>query len=473
MSNDIINFLNIVDGNIEILNIDTDSNSFVKTIYATTTLSKKYCPVCSSKMHSRGLHERVINHPMLLDGYEVVIRLKQRRWRCTNPVCNLELNEGFNLVGPRRRYSNSSDFLIVREFSNLEKTARQIAREFKTSPAHAQDVFDRFISMERLPLSSAICIDEVHMDMDPKCKYVMVILDFISGEPIDMLISRRVDITEPYFAGIPIQERLNVKYLISDMYNPYIEFVNKYFPNAVSVVDSFHVTQWIINSIVNYIRDLIRGVRAEIRDIQAKMIGEHKTNREIVNMLKPQSDRLYLLQKYRWLITKNQRNIEYTSSSRFDHHFKYYMTIYAYEEKLFAFYPKLKDIRDLKEQYIQFNYRNSGNPESAAKELEMLISEYKRSSFSMFVNFALLLEKHKSSIINSFIMVSKLTGEGVVESRLSNGPIESINKKIKDLKRIARGFTNFTHLRNRFLFATRKLPVWSGKESAVNEKNRF
>ena len=27
--------------------------------------------------------------------------------------------------------------------------------------------------------------------------------------------------------------------------NPYLSFVDKYFPNAVSVVDSFHAVQWI------------------------------------------------------------------------------------------------------------------------------------------------------------------------------------------------------------------------------------
>ena len=72
-----------------------------------------------------------------------------------------------------------------------------------------------------------------------------------------MLISRRSEITHPYFSGIPISERRQVKYLISDMYNPYLEYVNKYFPNAVSVVDSFHVSQWINNAITNYIRELM------------------------------------------------------------------------------------------------------------------------------------------------------------------------------------------------------------------------
>lgn len=40
-------------------------------------------------------------------------------------------------------------------------------------------------------------------------------------------------------------------------------------------------------------------------------------------------------------------------------------------------------------------------------------------------------------------------------SRLSNGPIESLNRIPKDMKRGARGYRNFEHIRQRFLFSTR------------------
>ena len=53
----------------------------------------------------------------------------------------------------------------------------------------------------------------------------------------------------------------------------------------------------------------------------------------------------------------------------------------------------------------------------------------------IFGNFGGLLEKYKDYIINSFIMVEKHGYEKVYDSRLSNGPIESPNRKAKDLKR--------------------------------------
>lgn len=49
--------------------------------------------------------------------------------------------------------------------------------------------------------------------------------------------------------SIPLEERAMAKYLISDMYNSYINWVNRYFPNAFSVVDPVHVIQWITHKL--------------------------------------------------------------------------------------------------------------------------------------------------------------------------------------------------------------------------------
>ena len=56
-------------------------------------------------------------------------------------------------------------------------------------------------------------------------------------------------------------------------------------------------------------------------------------------------------------------------------------------------------------------------------------------------------------------MVEKYGAGEIYDSRLSNGPIEALNRKVKDLKRLGRGYRNFEHFRTRFLYATRKNPV--------------
>ena len=107
--------------------------------------------------------------------------------------------------------------------------------------------------------------------MDDNCKYALIIQDFHTGDPIDLLRSRRVSVTESYFTSIPPEERNGVKYLISDMYNQYIDYVDKYFPNSVPVEDSFHEIKWIIRMIDNHIWQLLKYYRQRDRERQEQL----------------------------------------------------------------------------------------------------------------------------------------------------------------------------------------------------------
>ena len=63
---------------------------------------------------------------------------------------------------------------------------------------------------------------------------------------------------EKYFRSIPYQERKNVKFIISDGYQAYIDFPKEYFPNALSIIDSFHVTKFLINLLNIYLNKLMK-----------------------------------------------------------------------------------------------------------------------------------------------------------------------------------------------------------------------
>lgn len=453
--NSITELLNLEDTDISITDISIQGTT--KTLTLETRPSLHFCPSCGFKMHSRGIKKRTIKHPILQDNYDLILVLKQRRWRCTNPECNYDISETFKFVNKHRRTTNATDMLIVYAYRNLMETTTSIADRFHVSDTHALEIFDRYVKMNRLPLTDAISIDEVFLDMDEYCKYALVIQDFHTGEPIDLLRSRRVNVTEPYFVSIPPEERNAVKYLISDMYNQYISYVDKYFPNAVPVVDSFHVIQWITRLIDNYLRQLLKKYRQRDREKAEQLSLELQRPVSL-----PPSDEVYLLQKYRWLILSSQSNIKYHTDPRMDPHFRCLMNTFDYEDALFRIDPKLKDFRDLKESYIYFNNHNAGDPVAARRDLDLLIPTYKDSEYEIFREFGSLLEKYEYPIINSFIMVEKHGYGKIYDSRLSNGPIESINRKVKDLKRLGRGFRNFEHFRNRFLYAARRNPVLNG-----------
>lgn len=78
--NTITELLNLEDSDIYISDIRI--NETKKIITVETPPSLHFCPQCNFKMHSRGTRERKINHPILQDGYEYIIRLRQCRWHC-------------------------------------------------------------------------------------------------------------------------------------------------------------------------------------------------------------------------------------------------------------------------------------------------------------------------------------------------------------------------------------------------------
>lgn len=204
--------------------------------------------------------------------------------------------------------------------------------------------------------------------------------------------------------------------------------------------------QWLIHSLDMFLRNLQKECKSRDEFKRCAKYGNQQRA--------PISDEVYLL--------KNQEHLEYHLEPRYDRHFRYFTNTFGYEEKFLALHPYIKVFRDLKEEYVRFNSRNTGNPLKASEEIDSLIHKYCSSECQIFVEFGNLLPKYKNLIINSFIMVDRLGPDGIYNSRLSNGPIESLNRKAKDLKRLGIGFRNFEHMRNQFLFATRNNPIYKG-----------
>ena len=342
--------------------------------------------------------------------------------------------------------------MIIEDFRKPALSAVEIARRRNVSDTYAIYTFARYVDMDRLPLTEAISIDEVHLKISRYCNYALVIQDFITGDPIDLVADRKKQTTEPYFQGIPLKERAKVKYLITDMYRPFESYVSSYFPNAIHIVDSFHVIQLIVRHILGYIRrkqrelderDRARHERIE-QDIHRRFEFHHSRD-------------YYIVKKYHWLITKNNDDVEYRTKPYYDNMMGRYMTTLDYEEALFRIDPVFRKLRDLKEMYIKFNKRYVGRPKEAADGLRGVIRHYRNSDQKIFYKYvADTLEEYFDEIVNSFIAVEKYSNSGNKRTaRLSNGPMESLNRIPKDLKRNARGYRNFEHIRQRFLFSQR------------------
>ena len=260
---------NIVMGPVEVINN-------VKHVFLSTKDLPTFCPECGARMHSKGLKERTVIHPIYQDGTYVILHVKQRRWECTE--CDFSENEQLPFIQKYKHYTTITPLLILEAMKDLNRSTKSIADQYHVSDTEVHDIFSSYVDLKRLPLPEYISIDEVHLDIDDESKYAFVIMDFVTGEIVDIVHNRWKETLYKYFSDIPYDERLNVKAVISDAYDTYQRLCDDFFPNAVSILDSFHVVSFIITRLNNY----INSVQKKYRDIQNKELEKKnmETNKD-------------------------------------------------------------------------------------------------------------------------------------------------------------------------------------------------
>lgn len=459
----ILKFLNLPETEVSVRSVQqTQDNLFIVTLDKLDRII--FCPECGTRMHSKGIYPRKLNHPVLNGPYAgtVTLILRQRKWHC--PSCGCYTTDSFSFVGKGKQSTDIVPLMILEEMKDSNVTCRQIADRLHVSDTYVHYTFKRFVDLKRLPLSPIISVDEVHIDCDNNRHYAMVIMDFISNQIIDILPGRGKDITDAFFRSIPQDEKASVKFIVSDMYKPYIAYAGSVFPNATPVVDSFHVIQWLLNRINLYINEVKKKYQAKDREKLSEQ--NSKANREHKSI--KESREVTLLKKHRWILLKNQDSIVYHETY---HRVKglggSYLNTYQLEKMFLDLDPNFHEIRTLKELYISFNRDYINDPTRAGQELDSLIELYCSSSISIFRDFSQLLSTYRNEIIASFTYISKDSVKAGAHlrdtvKRISNGPMEGFNNVPKDLKRISNGVRDFEFTRNRILWATRNNPSMLG-----------
>ncbi len=153
------------------------------------------------------------------------------------------------------------------------KSTATIAERFNISDTLAHILFERYVDLPRLPLPEYMSIDEVYLNISNSQKYAFVIMDFSNGEIVDIVHNRRSSTLEDYFLHIPLEERLKVKVVICDAYQTYLTMPEKYFPNACTVLDSFHA----VKVIITYLNGYINKVMKKYQDRDKKALEEKKS----------------------------------------------------------------------------------------------------------------------------------------------------------------------------------------------------
>lgn len=458
--NDLFSLLDIPnDGSITIDHIDEDKDAGIRYAYISRPPSPTFCPQCGCIMHSRGIKVRTVNHPVYQDSYRLYLKVSQRRWKCTG--CDNSFNEAFPFLERYKRYSNLTPILVLNAMKDLNRSAVSVARQFNMSDSEVHDLFSQYVDLRRLTLPEYMSIDEVYFNISDRELYAFVIMDFTTGEIVDIVHNRWAATLEDYFKAIDKEERRKVKYVISDAYAAYMQLAERFFPDAQLVLDSFHVVKLINSKINSYINEVMK----KYREKQKKLLMEKNETTNSDNQTIKDSQEIVLLRDYRWVLLKDVDDISYSYRRHYHRKLGMYTDTYEIERKFLALDDRFRRIRELKEMYISFNsasYDEENCNEAIGRKLDEIIEVYKGCEIAMFNDFADTLSQFREYITASFKTARRLNkgkkDHYEVLTRLSNGPMEGFNRKPKDYKRNSRGFSNFDYTRNRILWANRKNP---------------
>ena len=225
------------------LEIMTENHETVHKIKGTWTDSCTSCLYCSSEnviKHSPMEHKIRIPH---LFGSKTILDLKVQRFICKDcrktwvadcPLVPKNSNISYNLECQIMLYlkENFSRRTIAKLLSISDKTVERVMKKFKIK------------TMQRYNyLPKVLCLDEFRGVRTQQGKMNFICLDGENRQLIDILPGRTLHELISFFMKFPRKQRLKVKYLVMDMNASYQNLIKTVFPNAVIVVDRFHIVQ--------------------------------------------------------------------------------------------------------------------------------------------------------------------------------------------------------------------------------------
>ena len=228
-----------------------------------------------------------------------------------------------------------------------------------------------------------------------------------TGKTIDIVLDRTITNLEKYFSYYLEKARLKVKWVVMDMYKPYLGLIKKVFPNALIIIDKYHIVQ-LISSSLN---------KTRIAVMKKDKINYRKYKRYWRLFFKPRLE----LDSNKWK--------KYIC-------FKNLMTEVDVIDYLLDQDEELKETYNLYQNILYALQRND------YKLFNNIINnEYKNISKYMITSLNTLKE-FTSHIKNT------------LKQPYSNGVMERNNNTCKLIKRIAYGYKNFNNFKAKILIIT-------------------
>ena len=394
-----------------------------------------FCIHCgSTNIVTKDYYVRTIKY-LDIAGYNSIIKYKQKRYKCKD--CKLTFNEGNSFVKKHSTISNPTKIKLLEE-CRIKQSFTDVGKRLNLSTTTVLNEFKDHVSISRNKLTEVLCFDEFKAT-NGAVKYAFILGDPLSGEIVDILPSRQQEYLYDYFNKVSDEERYGVKYIVTDLFEPFRTIVKNRFWKSIHIADRFH---WIrlATDAYNRMRIKIMNNYKDLGDGQFK--GKYNKY----------STYYYMLKKYAKILIINR----YSRSEAFfeNKHYVYYLDKELTLNEIIEYI--LNRDKDMETGYflLQDLYKiaKQSTYETARKDLKEWIekvNEY-NSTVNYFKSVAATYKVWLNEIVNSFIINPK------TNKRMTNGFIEGKNNYIKVIKRIGFGFKDFETFRAKILYTNSK-----------------
>ena len=233
-----------------------------------------------------------------------------------------------------------------------------------------------------------------------------IVLDLETGQVLHAQEGKDAQALVPFLEKLK-RKRVQPLAVAMDMSPAYLQAVRQVFPEVDIVHDPYHVVSMVNKAIDQTRRDIAR----ELNDQDKQVIKGS-----------------------RFLLLRGLESLNEYSLSKL-------MDLMEVNEPLYAAYLLKEDLR---------TFWNQPNEQSGTMFLDAWITQASSFNLPHFSRLAEALNRHRSGLLSYF------------RHRISTGPLEGLNNKIKVLKRQAYGFRDQLYFKLRLFFLHEQTPAFAG-----------
>ena len=211
------------------------------------------CPKCGTcydeKIEKHGFKNSLIKIPSV-SKLNTYLSLDKQRYYCNN--CNRTFTCTTKIVNYGCNISNNTKHSIAVDLIK-KRSEKDIAIDNNVSPNTVERIIDSYYQLDdkvyKNYLPKVLSFDEFKSVKSADGAMSFQVCNGKTGKIIDIVEDRKLNNLMKYFSRYSRNSRMNVEVVIIDMYVPYISLIKAMFPNALIVIDKFHLIELISRSL--------------------------------------------------------------------------------------------------------------------------------------------------------------------------------------------------------------------------------